>query len=386
LPAHLDLVSEWVATCTNPTVALSCTTTTTISFKNIIKDQFPWVSLFQLFDLHNVSWRYYIATGDEPDCEDDEMDCERKKQNSQTTSIWNPGPGFANIKAKGAAYRAKHFAPVTDLAADIANGTLPQAAWIIPSFDISEHPPSSIAAGMDYVTSIVNLVMASPYWNNTAIFLTWDDWGGFYDHVVPPIADRNVTKTPIQGFGIRVPGLLISPYAKPGYIDHSVYSDDSYATFLEDLFAGGARLNPAQLGNPDNRPTIRDALTSVKSIRGKSVSLGNLMNEFDFRQTKLSPLILSALIPANITAACAVNSHYVCTSSTVTIAWSPVSVAQGTRVTYGVVRDGTALPNCTGTATSCTDRPGAGTHFYRAYSLANGAKSPLSPAAEATEP
>jgi phospholipase C len=386
LPAHLDLISEWVATCTNPAEALSCTSTTTVSFKNIIKDEFPWVSLFQLFDLHNVSWKYYIASGDEPDCDDDEMDCDRKTQSSQTTSIWNPGPGFTYIQAKGKAYRQKHFASVTQLATDIANGTLPQASWVIPSFDISEHPPSSIAAGMDYVTSIINTVMASPYWRNTVIFVSWDDWGGFYDHVVPPIADRNATKTPIQGFGIRVPGLMISAYAKAGYIDHSVYSDDSYATFLEDLFANGARLNPAKLGNPDNRPTIRDALTSVKSIDGKSIPLGNLMNEFDVTQTPLSPLILSSLIPANIGATCRVNTRYACTVPTVTITWSPVSAPAGTHVTYGVTRDGTLLPGCSGTATTCTDQPGQGTHFYRAYSTANGVKSPLSPAAEATEP
>ncbi len=81
--------------------------------------------------------------------------------------------------------------------------------------------------------------MQSPYWTNTAIFVAWDDWGGFYDHVVPPIVDRNHTPaTPIQGFGIRVPGIMISAYAKSGKIDHSVLSFNSYATFIEDIFMG----------------------------------------------------------------------------------------------------------------------------------------------------
>jgi phospholipase C len=387
LPAHLDLVSEWVATCTNPVRALSCTTTTSIAFGHVMKDQFPWVSLFQLFDVHGVTWKYYLVTGAEPDCADDEMECQPVRQKSQVPSIWNPGPGFTYVKAQGAAYRTQHFAPMTQLATDITNGKLPQASWVIPDFDVSEHPPSSIAAGMVYVTSIINMVMASPYWNNTAIFVAWDDWGGFYDHVVPPIADMNATKTPVQGFGIRVPGLMISTYAKPGYIDHAIYSDDSYATLLEDWFAGGARLNPSELGNPDHRPTIRDALTSVTTIKGKSVPLGDLRSEFDFTQTPLRPLILSTLIPTNITATCSVNAHFMCTSPTVTIAWAPVVVPPGSSVTYGVVRDGTRLPGCTGKATTCTDQPGKGTHYYRAYSIdATGIASPLSPAAEAIEP
>src|SRR6185437_3417331 len=98
-------------------------------------------------------------------------------------------------------------------------------------------------------------------------FLSWDDWGGLYDHQPPPGIDVN-------GYGLRVPGLLISPYAKTGYIDHQQLSHDAYLKFIEDDFLNGARLNPATDGRPDRRPVVRDELSS----------LGDLANEFDFQQ------------------------------------------------------------------------------------------------------
>ena len=101
--------------------------------------------------------------------------------------------------------------------------------------------------GQAYVTALINAAMKSPDWNSTAIFLTWDDWGGFYDHVVPPAVDQN-------GYGLRVPGLVISPYARRGYIDHQTLSSDAYLKFIEDDFLGGARLNPTTDGRPDPRP------------------------------------------------------------------------------------------------------------------------------------
>jgi hypothetical protein len=93
--------------------------------------------------------------------------------------------------------------------------------------------------------------MEGPDWDSTAIFLSWDDWGGFYDHVVPPQIDDN-------GYGLRVPGLVISPYAKRGYIDHQVLSSDAYLKFIEDDFLGGARLDPKTDGRPDPRPDVRE--------------------------------------------------------------------------------------------------------------------------------
>ena len=388
LPSHLDLASEWVAACTDNSDASTCRTAPTL-LKPTSTTQYPWASLFQLLDTYNVSWKYYLGTGLEPDCEDDEMTCDPQLQTASVPSIWNTAPYFQYVKQQGAGYLALHDVDSKRFLADIAAGQLPQVSWIVPSSVYSEHPPSGITAGMEYVTSLINAVMQSRYWQNTAIFVAWDDWGGFYDHVEPPNVDASQYKnTPVQGFGIRVPGLMISAFARPGYIDHSLYSFDSYATFFEDLFAGGARLDPAKLGNPDHRPDIRDALTEVSFLYGRTERIGNFMDEFDFAQPPRPPLLLSTHIPTGIAAKCAENTIGKCTSSTVTLSWEALT---GPEVpgpfTYHILRDGTGLPQCTGIATTCTDTPGSGSHLYRAYSVdQNGVISPNSAAASVSEP
>jgi phospholipase C len=126
---------------------------------------------------------------------------------------------------------------------------------------VSEHPPALISNGQAWVTNTINAVMRSPQWDSTAIFLTWDDWGGFYDHVVPPHVDEN-------GYGLRVPGLVISPYARRGYIDHQVLSFDAYLKFIEDDFLGGARIDPKTDGRPDPRPDVREKARILGNLGG----------------------------------------------------------------------------------------------------------------------
>ncbi len=146
---------------------------------------------------------------------------------------------------------------------------------MIPNDKVSEHPPARVSAGQAWVTGLVNAIMRGPDWNSTAIFLTWDDWGGFYDHVAPPVVDRN-------GYGLRVPGIVISPYARSGFIDHQVLSFDAYAKFIEDDFLHGERLDPATDGRPDPRPSVRE----------NSPLLGNLVRDFDFRQQPRATMLL----------------------------------------------------------------------------------------------
>jgi phospholipase C len=105
--------------------------------------------------------------------------------------------------------------------------------------------------------------------------LSWDDWGGFYDHVRPPAVDG-------MGYGFRVPGLVISPSARRGYVDHQVLSADAYVKFIEDDFLHGARLNPATDGRPDPRPDVRE----------NAPILGNLVKDFNFAQRPRRPMPL----------------------------------------------------------------------------------------------
>jgi phospholipase C len=377
LPAHLDLVSEWSAICTNPLDVSTCVTTTLPAKPSNTKVEYPWVNLFQLLDTHNVSWKYYLASGLEPDCDDDEMTCDPQSQSSGVLSFWNPAPGFAWVEAQGPAYLAAHNPDADQFLLDVKNATLPQVSWVVPSIVFSEHPAASIDAGQDYVTSLVNAIMQSPYWANTAIFVTWDDWGGFYDHVVPPIVDENNSSTPIQGFGQRVPGLLISAYAKPGYIDHGILSTDSYARFIEDTFMDGTRL---------------DRITKVRLFGGNVVTVGFLEDEFDFGQKPLPPLILSTHIPIDIGATCAsqdINNPQNCTINAVTVRWRPVNEGyiKGP-FTYQLLRDGTPVTGCTPASDKCVDKGVAsGTHYYTVYSIdQNNTASPASAAAEAIVP
>jgi phospholipase C len=385
LPSHLELASLWTATCTKQTQASTCVTSPSPT-KPSRHTTYPWVSLFQLLDSQNVAWKYYLSQGTEPDCEDGAMNCADTAQSNNVPSIWNPVPFFGYVKAQPQTYLPAHVQDVSNFFVDLAHGQLPAVSWVVPNNTVSEHPPAGITTGMEYVTGLVNAVMASPYWRSTVIYIAWDDWGGFYDHVVPPnVDDASTSRTPIEGYGLRVPGIMISAWARPHTIDHAIYSFDAYATLIENLFLGGTRLSPSALGNPDNRPDLRDALTSVKLLGGGTAPVGDLMSEFDFTQSPLPPLILPTDIPTGLFATCGKDANLAfCQLPTVTLSWNAVAGAhEPAPYTYHVQRDGTDLPQCTGAALTCTDTPGSGTHLYRTYSTdASGVSSPLSAAAE----
>jgi phospholipase C len=139
-----------------------------------------------------------------------------------------------------------------------------------------------VSTGQDHVTRVINAIMSGKDWSSTAIFLAWDDWGGFYDHVKPPRVDG-------QGYGLRVPGLVISPYARKGYIDHQVLSFDAYLKFIEDDFLGGQRIGPGD-GRPDGRPDVRE----------NKRMLGNLIKDFDFTQRPRKPMLLPRIPPGKL--------------------------------------------------------------------------------------
>jgi phospholipase C len=280
LPSKLYLVSEWSARCHRPHEASSCMN----ALENPIapphepqnptdrKPDYAWTDLTYLLHRNHVSWRYYLFRGWEPDCEDDGMVCKEKWQDSGTPGIWNPLPWFDTVRQD---HQLRDIQPMRSFFADAKRGALPAVSWLTPSNRVSEHPPALITRGQTYVTSAVNAVMRSPVWQSTAIFLAWDDWGGFYDNVIPPHVDRN-------GFGMRVPAIVISPYARRGFVDHRTASLDAIVKFIEDDFLGGLRLDPKTDGRPDPRPSVREAMSQV----------GDLSRDFDFHQKPQPPLIL----------------------------------------------------------------------------------------------
>jgi phospholipase C len=280
LPSHLYLVSGWSAKCSRRGDPTSCESAVqdpgsppgeAQNTTGAIPD-YAWTDLTYLLHKEHVTWAYYVFKGQQPDCEDNAMLCKAVGQNAKTPGIWNPLPWFDTVRQDR---QGENVEPFNDFLVAAKEGKLPSVSWLTPAQSVSEHPPGLVSRGQAYVTSVVNAVMRSKDWSSTAIFLAWDDWGGFYDHVKPPRVDR-------FGYGLRVPGIVISPYAKRGYIDHQVLSFDAYLKFIEDDFLHGARLNPKTDGRPDPRPDVRE----------NARILGNLLRDFDFNQRPRPPLIL----------------------------------------------------------------------------------------------
>jgi phospholipase C len=273
LPAHLFMVSAWSARCSIPADPPSCANAPNgPSGLNVSKNDYAWTDLTYLLHKANVSWAYYLSEGTEPDCADDAMLCQTKPQSRSVPGIWNPLPAFDTVKQDG---ELGNIQAVDNFFTAAKNGTLPAVSWIVPENQVSEHPPAKVSDGQAYVTTLINAIMQGPDWSSTVILLAWDDWGGFYDHVVPPVVDQN-------GYGLRVPALVISPFAKKGFIDHQTLSFDAYLKFIEDIFLNGQRLDPKTDGRPDPRPTVREDVPQ----------LGNLLKDLNFSQQLLPQLVL----------------------------------------------------------------------------------------------
>ena len=290
---HLDLVSGWAAKC-KTRLARSCHNTlygpakpghVSTAVENVYDTgtagvHFSWTDITYLLHKDHVGWSFYVQKGTQPDCDDSGAEtCSAVAQSSRTPGIWNPLPLFSDVQNDQQLSDIRGLSAYFKAARD---GTLPAVSWITPSNPDSEHPPASVHQGQAYVTALINAAMKSPDWDSTAIFLTWDDWGGFYDGVVPPTVDKN-------GYGLRVPAITISPYARQGYIDHQTLSHDAYLKFIEDDFLGGARLNPKTDGRWDPRPDVRE----------NEPELGNLVSEFDFKQKPRAPVLLPTNPPTD---------------------------------------------------------------------------------------
>ncbi len=161
-------------------------------------------TLLDLLDQAGISWKYYAPSAG---------------------SIWT-GPNSIGHLRNGPDW-TKVIIPETQVLGDIPNLALAQVSWVIPSGQASDHPKSTDGSGPSWVASIVNAIGASPYWQDTAIFIVWDDWGGWYDHVAPSsIANA-------YEYGFRVPLIVVSPYAKAGYVSHVDHDFGSILHFIE---------------------------------------------------------------------------------------------------------------------------------------------------------
>jgi phospholipase C len=220
-----------------------------------------WLTLAQELSAASVSWAWYTGDND-----------------PSAGSLWNVLPLFAYFQQHPNVLTA-NVQNTQSFVDSVQDGNLPAVSWITPGAwkppnlpsaiqdsAVSEHPPARLDAGMDYVATLVNDVMQSQYWSNSAIIITWDDYGGFYDHVPPPQVDA-------YGEGFRVPTLVISPYSKHHYTDSTMYEFGSLLNLAETVF-------------------------NVSPLTSRDENANNMTNSFDFQQAPQPPLIE----PANFAA------------------------------------------------------------------------------------
>jgi phospholipase C len=173
-----------------------------------VRPCFDFLTEGDLLNRASIPWAYYAA---------DEQ---------QRGYIWSAYSAIRRYREDPARWD-RHIYSVDDVVGHIQAGLLPPVTWITPRFELSEHPDFNFCHGENWTTQVVDAIMRSPMWKDTAIFITWDDYGGFYDHVPPPQVDR-------YGFGIRVPMLIISPYTKDGFVSHELGEFSSVLRFVED--------------------------------------------------------------------------------------------------------------------------------------------------------
>ncbi|HLZ59363.1 MAG TPA: alkaline phosphatase family protein [Ktedonosporobacter sp.] len=200
---------------------------------------FNFETLADELDARHYSWRYYAPPA------------------GQGGYVWSTFDAIKHIRY-GPDW--KFVVPTEQFMTDAASGNLPTVSWIVTPARYSEHPPASICTGENWTVQMLNALMRGSDWSSTAVFLTWDDFGGFYDHVAPQQIDN-------YGLGFRVPLLVISPYARRGYIDHTQYEFSSMLRFAEQTL---------------DLPTM--------SARDKGAN--DMMGAFDFGQSPRAPLLM----------------------------------------------------------------------------------------------
>lgn len=311
---HTFMVSGWNASGCGTTAG--CVEQVDYTYPDA-NGHFLWNDITNLLVKDNVSWRFYLGENWAPGCTTaitSPKDC--FKTGDKIAGFWNPYnqdnsqasfqtvidnqmtncPVDQQTRQLGCVTNLQDFFIQAEKSDTSDGSSFPQVSWIVPGFNVSEHAGGSypnnsinIKDGHAYVASIITAIMKHrTLWETTAIFLSWDDWGGFYDHVQPPSPYPGST----YSYGFRVPGLLITPWVKAGTIDNwQTLSHDAYLKLMEDIFLGKKRIGPTtgKVTTKDNRTVIQQ--------RDNAQNLGDLVTEFDFSHTPLAPIGLQCTNP-----------------------------------------------------------------------------------------
>ncbi len=197
-------------------------------------------TLRDLLDGQHLSWKYYAP---------------HLFGGGLSGAYWDPFDAISAVR-NSSEWTTNISSPETNFFQDVSNGSLSAVSWVSPSDENSDHAGFGAKdTGPQWVAKVVNAIGKSQYWKSTAVVVVWEDWGGWYDHVAPPQLDY-------AGLGIRVPMIVVSPYAKAKYVSHTQYEFGSIIRFIEDNWSLG------RLGTTDTRATsIGDAFDFTQKAR-----------------------------------------------------------------------------------------------------------------------
>ncbi len=213
-------------------------------------------TIFDLLEERGISWKFYVQNYD-PSITYLDLG---SNGNRASQVVWVPLLNFGRFL--GDPKYASHIVDLSEYYQDLKQGSLPAVAYIAPS-GASEHPPGSLATGQHFVKTLIQELMRSDAWDSSAFLLLYDDWGGWYDHVKPPQVDA-------YGYGFRVPGLLVSPYARRGFIDHTTLDFTSVLKFIEENW-------------------------NLPSLAERDAKANSFASAFDFSQKPRKPVFISSV-------------------------------------------------------------------------------------------
>lgn len=221
----------------------------------VTSDGYPdVVTIFDRLEERGISWKFYVQNYD-PNI--NYRTVEQVSGNRASQVIWVPVLNIARFLDDPEL--SSHIVDLSEYYTDLENGTLPAVAYIAPA-GASEHPPGSIRSGQKFVKALIQALMRSSAWDSSAFMVTYDDWGGWYDHVLPPQVDEH-------GYGMRVPAFMVSPYARRGHIDSTILDFTSILKFIEDNW-------------------------NIEPLAERDANVNSFITAFDFAQPPREPAFL----------------------------------------------------------------------------------------------